>query len=174
MEKKTAAKKPAAKKAAAPRAAKKPAAAKKAEAPKTAQEAAPVALTAEGTVHAIGRRKEAVAQVRVGKGTGKIVVNGKPYEGYFTVEELQWTVLGPLKAAAQDANLDVSVLVKGGGIRGQAEATRLGIARALTEMSDALRPTMRKMGYLTRDARVKERKKYGLKSARRAPQFSKR
>ncbi|TAK05412.1 30S ribosomal protein S9 [Patescibacteria group bacterium] len=131
-------------------------------------------MKTEGMLKTLGRRKEAVAQVRVMPGTGKIVINGRAVGDYFTVPELLHIVSSAQKAVGQDATIDVSVLVKGGGIRGQAEAVRLGIARALITMNEAYRPTLRKMGYLTRDARVKERKKYGLKSARRAPQFSKR
>lgn len=167
MEKKTPAKKPAAKKTLVRTA--KPAA------KKTEREAAPVIdLKAEGMIRALGRRKEAVAQVRVFPGTGKMVVNGRAVADYFTVPELMHIVTSAQKAVGKDAAIDVSAHVKGGGIRGQAEAVRLGIARALIVMSETFRPTLRKMGYLTRDARVKERKKYGLKSARRAPQFSKR
>lgn len=167
MEKKTPAKKPAAKKTLVRTA--------KPVVKKVVKEAPPVIdMKTEGMLKTLGRRKEAVAQVRVMPGTGKIVINGRAVGDYFTVPELLHIVSSAQKAVGQDATIDVSVLVKGGGIRGQAEAVRLGIARALITMNEAYRPTLRKMGYLTRDARVKERKKYGLKSARRAPQFSKR
>lgn len=179
MEKKVTAKKTAVKKAlpagrqAAAAKAKPRAAAKKAavaeKAPATVLE-----MPKESAIRTLGRRKEAVAQVRLASGTGKLVVNGRPVAEYFTVPEHLHIATSAQKAVGQDPNVDISVLVKGGGVRGQAEAVRLGIARALTEMSTTFRPTLRKMGYLTRDARVKERKKYGLKSARRAPQFSKR
>ncbi len=127
-----------------------------------------------GMVKALGRRKEAVAQVRlVPEGSGQCVVNGREYHDYFTTDILQGIVEGPQKAVgAQKA--DISVLVKGGGVHGQAEAVRLGIARALLVVNANNRATLRAAGYLTRDARVKERKKYGLHKARRAPQFSKR
>ncbi len=167
MEKKTPIKKPALKKTSL-RAA-------RSVAKKVEKEAPPVIdMKAEGMLKTLGRRKEAVAQVRVVSGTGKIVINGRTVADYFTVPELLHIVTSAQKAVGQDTAIDVSVLVKGGGIRGQAEAVRLGIARALILMNETFRPTLRKIGYLTRDARVKERKKYGLKSARRAPQFSKR
>ena len=167
MEKKTPAKKPAVKRTLVR--------ATRPAAKKVEREAAPVIdMKTEGMLKTLGRRKEAVAQVRVLPGTGKIVINGRAVADYFTVPELLHIVTSAQKAVGQDAAIDISVLVKGGGIRGQADAVRLGIARALILMNEANRPTLRKMGYLTRDARVKERKKYGLKSARRAPQFSKR
>lgn len=133
-----------------------------------------VSASKQGMIHTIGRRKEAVAQVRfTAEGTGKCVINGREYKKYFTTDILQGIVEGPQKViGAQKA--DISVLVKGGGVHGQAEAVRLGIARALLELSENNRVTLRANGFLTRDARVKERKKYGLHSARRAPQFSKR
>ncbi len=173
MEKKTpTTKKPAAKRTATVRTAP----VKKAAAPHkiAGEKPAIIELSTEGMIRTLGRRKEAVAQVRIAKGTGKITVNGRVGTDYFTVPELRHILTSAQKAVGQDAAIDISVLVKGGGIRGQADATRLGIARALIIMSETFRPTLRKIGFLTRDARVKERKKYGLKSARRAPQFSKR
>ena len=170
MEKKTPAKKPVVKKA--PARVARPAA-KKAE-KEDKETPAVIDIKAEGMIRALGRRKEAVAQVRVIPGTGKIVVNGRAVSAYFTVPELLHIVTSAQKAVGKDTAIDISVLVKGGGIRGQAEAIRLGIARAMVLTDETFRPTLRKMGYMTRDARVKERKKYGLKSARRAPQFSKR
>lgn len=124
---------------------------------------------------AIGRRKTSVALVRVIKnGKGLITVNGKPMESYFTTFETRNAITSPLKMAGQENAVDVSAQVKGGGMRGQSESVRLGIARALTELNPVFRKTLKKLGYLTRDPRAKERKKPGLKRARRAPQWSKR
>lgn len=123
---------------------------------------------------AVGRRKEAVARVRVDKGTGKIVVNGKPFEQYFTGSTMQTTILAPLKALGKDKDLDFSIKVVGGGKIGQSVAVQHGIARALVVWNEDFRKTLKTLGLLTRDARVKERKKFGLKKARRAPQWSKR
>lgn len=127
--------------------------------------------------YAVGRRKEAVAQVRLFPNQpagGAISINGKPVVDYFPIFELQKIVLEPLKAAGQEGKIGVSVKVAGGGIRGQAEATRLGISRALVLWDASLRAQLKARGFLKRDARVKERKKYGLKGARRAPQWQKR
>ncbi len=123
---------------------------------------------------ATGRRKRAVAQVRIIPGTGNIIVNGRDFEAYFPTEALRADVLKPLQLAKGMEEIDIIVKVKGGGISGQAGATRLGIARALLQFDPTLRPLFRKHGLLTRDPREKERKKYGLKRARRAPQYSKR
>lgn len=124
---------------------------------------------------AIGRRKSAIAQVRVyQKGSGKIFVNGLKMEDYFGTEPMRLRVRGPLMTAGMNDTADVSVHVLGGGRRGQADATCLGIARALEKIDEALRPSLKAEGFLRRDARVKERKKPGLKKARRAPQWSKR
>lgn len=123
----------------------------------------------------VGRRKRAVARVRLIKnGKGVITVNGKAYDKYFTTFELREIVKSPLKTSGQENSVDISVMVKGGGIRGQAEAVRLGIARALIQLNQTFRKSLKKLGYLERDAREKERKKFGLKGARRAPQWSKR
>lgn len=123
----------------------------------------------------IGRRKEAIARVRLIKGgSGLITVNGRAYDAYFPVYALRRVVETPLTLVSPDAKFDFSVRVAGGGLRGQADAVRLGIARALLRDNPELRVTLRKNGLLTRDARVKERKKYGLKRARRAPQWQKR
>ncbi len=128
-----------------------------------------------GFVAAVGRRKEAVARVRLQThGSGVITVNGRPLEEYFTTMDFRLPVLQPLQLAGLEKEFDVSVKVSGGGKVGQAEAIRLGIARALVEHDENYRKQMRPAGFLTRDSRVKERKKYGLKKARRAPQFSKR
>lgn len=123
----------------------------------------------------IGRRKEATARVRLMSGSGNFIVNEKSIESYFTrlgdVEE----ILAPLSAADENRNsYDISVMVEGGGVTGQTDAVKLGLARALIEMDPDLRPAMRKGGFLTRDARVKERKKPGLKRARKAPTYTKR
>lgn len=137
---------------------------------------APIRTLPDGaTLRGLGRRKEAVAQVRVTSGgTGACTINGRDWKEYFPTEELQIAVDGPQKVLGMQKNIDIQAVVKGGGIRGQAIAVRLGIARALLSADEAYRKTLRANGFLTRDARVKERKKYGLKSARRAPQFSKR
>lgn len=121
-----------------------------------------------------GRRKEAVAQVRLYPGTGSMVVNGKPAEEYFSRELDLVRARRPLQAADMAERFSVMVRVVGGGITGQAEAVQHGIARALLEADPELRPTLRKGGYLTRDSRIKERKKPGLKRARKAPQYTKR
>jgi small subunit ribosomal protein S9 len=123
----------------------------------------------------IGRRKEATARVRVMSGSGKFIVNEKPIEAYFTRMGDMEAILAPLQAAEEDRNhFDVTVLVQGGGVTGQTGAVQLGVARALIKMNPDLRPTMRKGGFLTRDARIKERKKPGLKRARKAPTYTKR
>lgn len=125
-------------------------------------------------VQATGRRKEAIARVRIVPGEGRIVVNGRPFEEYFPLRTLQTAVVQPLTAVGGNSSLDVIVNVQGGGISGQAGAVRHGIARALVAMDAQMRPILKKAGFLTRDPRMKERKKYGLKKARKAPQFSKR
>lgn len=124
--------------------------------------------------YARGRRKEAVATVRLSRGKGHITVGEQPAEQYFNNATLMERLAAPLKLAGQDGKLDASLRLTGGGKTGQADAARLAIARALTVMSEDLRPTVKKAGMLTRDQREKERKKYGLKRARKAPQFSKR
>ena len=123
----------------------------------------------------IGRRKESTARVRLMSGTGKFVVNERPAEDYFTrLGDLE-AILAPLSVANESRSLlDISVVVKGGGVTGQTDAVQLGVARALLKMNPDLRSVMRKGGYLTRDARIKERKKPGLKSARKAPTYTKR
>ena len=122
-----------------------------------------------------GRRKSSVARVRVYEnGTGAITVNGRDIDDYFGLETLKVIVRQPLTATDTVDKFDVIVTVKGGGYTGQAGAVRHGIARALLQADPDYRPTLKKAGYLTRDPRMKERKKYGLKAARRAPQFSKR
>jgi small subunit ribosomal protein S9 len=121
-----------------------------------------------------GRRKSSVARVRLVPGSGKIIINKRDMDEYFGYETLKVVVRQPLKATGNETTFDVLVNVNGGGFTGQAGAIRHGIARALLKTDESLRPVLRKAGYLTRDPRMKERKKYGLKAARRAPQFSKR
>ena len=121
-----------------------------------------------------GRRKSSVARVYLVPGTGKVKKNKKDMDEYFGLETLKIIVRQPLEATNMADKFDVIVNVKGGGFTGQAGAIRHGIARALNKYDLDLRPTLKKAGYLTRDPRMKERKKYGLKKARRAPQFSKR
>jgi small subunit ribosomal protein S9 len=138
-----------------------------ADAPLRAATIAPAAAT--------GRRKEAVARVRIMPGTGKWTVNGRALDSYFPNKLHQQVVKEPFTALQLDGRFDVIARIHGGGITGQAGALRLGVARALNTVDvDANRPTLKKAGLLTRDARVIERKKAGLKKARKAPQFSKR
>ncbi|SDC79003.1 SSU ribosomal protein S9P [Melghirimyces thermohalophilus] len=121
-----------------------------------------------------GRRKESVARVRLVPGDGRIVINGREMDDYFGLETLKAIVKQPLVLTDTTNRYDVLVNVDGGGFTGQAGAIRHGISRALLKVDPELRPTLKKAGFLTRDPRMKERKKYGLKKARRAPQFSKR
>ena len=123
---------------------------------------------------AVGRRKKAIARVRLVPGDGKIVINGRDIDNYFGLETLKMTVRQPLALTSLEGRYDVLVNVCGGGLSGQAGAIRHGISRALVKADPELRPAVKKAGFLTRDPRMKERKKYGLKAARRAPQFSKR
>ncbi|MFO7633763.1 MAG: 30S ribosomal protein S9 [Caldilinea sp.] len=125
-------------------------------------------------VEAVGRRKEATARVRLYAGTGEIVVNDKPVDVYFGRALDQMILRQPLALTGTEASFNVSVKVRGGGEGGQASAVRLGIARALIEQDGNLRPSLKAAGFLTRDAREKERKKPGLKRARKAPQYTKR
>ena len=121
-----------------------------------------------------GRRKKSIARVYLIPGTGKITVNKRDIEEYFGLETLKVVVRQPLAATETLGKYEAIITVKGGGFTGQAGAIRHGIARALLKVDGEFRPTLKKAGYLTRDPRMKERKKYGLKAARRAPQFSKR
>ena len=121
-----------------------------------------------------GRRKSSVARVYLMPGSGKITINKRDIDEYFGLETLKVIVKQPLEVTESAGKYDVQVNVKGGGDTGQAGAIRHGIARALIEADEELRPTLKSSGFLTRDPRMKERKKYGLKAARRAPQFSKR
>ncbi|MBQ7183016.1 MAG: 30S ribosomal protein S9 [Clostridia bacterium] len=124
-------------------------------------------------INAVGRRKSAVARVRLVPGEGKIVINKRDIDEYFGLETLKMTVRQPLELTKVN-QFNVMVNVKGGGLSGQAGAIRHGVSRALCKANPELRETLKKAGFLTRDPRMKERKKYGLKAARRAPQFSKR
>jgi small subunit ribosomal protein S9 len=123
----------------------------------------------------IGRRKQSTARVRLMNGSGVFVVNDKPAEEYFPRLGDMDLIVAPLEAAGEArARLDITVMVKGGGVTGQRDAVQLGVARALLKLNPDLRPVMRKGGFLTRDARIKERKKPGLKRARKAPTYTKR
>ncbi len=121
-----------------------------------------------------GRRKSSVARVRVYAGSGKITINGRDIDEYFGLETLKLIVRQPLTLTDTLENFDIVCNVAGGGVTGQAGAIRHGLSRALLQFNAELRPALKKAGFLTRDPRMKERKKYGLKAARRAPQFSKR
>ena len=121
-----------------------------------------------------GRRKSSVARVYLTPGTGKITINKRDIDEYFGLETLKTIVRQPLVLTETSDKFDVNVTVHGGGFTGQAGAVKHGISRALLEVDDEMRATLKKAGFLTRDPRMKERKKYGLKAARRAPQFSKR
>ena len=121
-----------------------------------------------------GRRKSSVARVRVYNGTGKITINDRDIDDYFGLETLKLIVRQPLALAEIENKFDIVVRVAGGVVSGQAGAIRHGLSRALLQYDENLRTTLKKAGFLTRDPRMKERKKYGLKAARRAPQFSKR
>ena len=143
----------------------------------TEQAEAPVyeqKLDAHGRAYATGKRKDAVARVWLKPGTGKISINGKEYEAYFGRPVLQMLIHQPIKAANRDGQYDIVATVTGGGLSGQAGAVRHGISKALTYYEPELRSVLKKGGFLTRDSRVVERKKYGKAKARRSFQFSKR
>ena len=125
-------------------------------------------------IESIGRRKEAVARVRLTKDKPGFIVNGKTMEEYFPLQECHKKILDPFRATNLENSFFVSVKTNGGGVTGQTEAIRLGISRCLVKIDEKLRPVLRKAGFLTRDARIVERKKYGLKKARKAAQWSKR
>ena len=126
-------------------------------------------------LYGTGRRKSSVARVHVyPNGTGAISINGRDIDDYFGLETLKMVVRQPLEATGNTGKMDIVATVAGGGVSGQAGALRHGISRALLLASEDYRPILKKAGFLTRDPRMKERKKYGLKAARRAPQFSKR
>jgi small subunit ribosomal protein S9 len=125
-------------------------------------------------LYGTGRRKNSVARVRVYPGTGSITINDRDIDDYFGLETLKLIVRQPYVVTNTLGRFDIEATVKGGGVSGQAGAIRHGLARALLQVGDEMRPLLKKAGFLTRDPRMKERKKYGLKAARRAPQFSKR
>jgi|SRR5690606_22252401 len=129
---------------------------------------------AEEQLYGTGRRKTSVARVRLVRGSGRVIVNGKELDEYFPRPVLQMLVRAPLAVTKTEGQFDVIAKVQGGGATGQAGAVRHGIARALLEADDEFRQPLKRAGYLTRDPRAKERRKYGLKKARKAPQFSKR
>jgi small subunit ribosomal protein S9 len=132
-------------------------------------------LELKGKYHSgLGRRKEAVARVRLYGGSGRIFVNGKNVDELFNLEQAKPIITAPLSVLGYNQKFDISAVVDGGGKMGQLDAIRLGVARALVEYNEDYKTTLRKSGFLTRDPRIKERKKYGLKRARKAPQFSKR
>ena len=130
--------------------------------------------TTKSMYYGTGRRKCAIAKVRLVPGQGNVIVNGKPVMDYFGRKVLELTVRQPMATTATEGKYDVYASVHGGGISGQAGAVRHGIARALLRLEDEFRLPLKKAGFLTRDPRMKERRKYGLKKARKAPQFSKR
>ena len=122
----------------------------------------------------VGRRKEAVARVRLRDGAGRVVLNGRALEDFFPTMAIRMRVMEPLQVTQTQSRFDVDATLEGGGVNGQADALRLGIARALIIFDPDLRPTLKKAGLLTRDARAVERKKYGLRKARKAKQYTKR
>ncbi len=145
-------------------------------APEATEAPAPVARAPRGDrpIQTVGRRKEAIVRVRIVPGTGKITCNGRDLEAYFPSKVHQQLIKDPLVTAEKAEAFDVIANLRGGGTTGQAGALRLAIARALIVSEPDDRPALKKAGFLTRDARVKESKKYGLKKARKAPQYSKR
>ncbi len=172
-------KKPARKPAAKPHVARKPrtvAHPKPVEAPVAMEQSkpAPAKVPHGKSYYALGRRKTAVAQALLTPGNGEIKINQLPFEGYFQTEDLQQIVTHPLRSIGVDKQINVKAKIHGGGIHAQAESLRHAISRGLILMDVESRRTLKKLGFLTRDPRVKERKKPGLKRARRAPQFSKR
>ncbi len=140
--------------------------------PKKAKVATPVSRAP--LAHGVGRRKAAVARVYLRQGSGEIIVNNRPFAQYFDTDLAQLAAKVPFEAIAQAKDCDAEVIVCGGGLRGQADAVKLGISRALLALNEELRPELRAHGLLTVDARVKERKKYGQRGARRKFQFVKR
>jgi small subunit ribosomal protein S9 len=125
-------------------------------------------------IHAVGKRKNSIARVYLRPGTGKIVVNSREFENYFPVEISRMIIRQPLELVSVGSDLDILVNVQGGGIFGQAGAIKQGISKALLQLNPEFRPVLKKAGFLTRDARIKERKKYGQKGARARYQYSKR
>ncbi|CAN5229463.1 hypothetical protein BH18ACT5_BH18ACT5_05680 [soil metagenome] len=122
----------------------------------------------------VGRRKESVARVRLREGTGRLVLNGRPLEDYFPTMATRMRVMEPFQLTSTQGRFDIDAKLEGGGVNGQADALRLGISRALVEYDGEMRGTLKKAGLLTRDARAVESKKYGLRKARRAVQYTKR
>ncbi|MFH1286659.1 MAG: 30S ribosomal protein S9 [Candidatus Magasanikbacteria bacterium] len=133
-----------------------------------------IAKKEQSMERAVGRRKTAIARTRIMPGKGEITVNGKGLKEFFPLFLLQQKVLSPLKVTGRENDMDVSVKVLGGGVHGQADAVRHGIARALVKWNEDLKPMLKAEGYLTRDSRAKERKKYGRRKARRGHQWKKR
>lgn len=131
-------------------------------------------MTDQAYFYGTGKRKTAIARVRLLPGSGTVIINGKPLEEFFPQLTLQAVILEPLRVTDTSDRFNTVAKVEGGGISGQAGALRHGIARALLKADEGLRPLLRQYGLLTRDARIKERKKYGLKRARKAPQYTKR
>jgi small subunit ribosomal protein S9 len=131
-------------------------------------------VIAKDEIHVVGRRKEASAGVRMRPGTGKVVVNGRTFENYFQTETVRGYVLQPLGITGTTQSFDIIANIKGGGVMGQAGALRHGIARGLNKINPEMRAVLKESGMLTRDGRVKERKKYGQPGARKRFQFSKR
>jgi small subunit ribosomal protein S9 len=129
---------------------------------------------ADVLANATGRRKESVCRARLVTGSGKWEINGRPFEDYFSNATHRMIVTEPLRVTETEGRYDIFCRIEGGGVSGQAGALRHAIAHALAEMDENLRPALKKAGFLTRDAREKERRKYGLKKARKAPQYSKR
>ncbi|WP_305092335.1 30S ribosomal protein S9 [Prescottella sp. R16] len=145
------------------------------DAVETYEEAAPQApIVIDRPVQTVGRRKEAVVRVRLTPGTGEFTLNGRTLENYFPNKVHQQLIKAPLVTVERTESFDITALLTGGGPSGQAGALRLAIARALTEVTPEDRPALKRAGFLTRDARAVERKKYGLKKARKASQYSKR
>ncbi|HEX9866542.1 MAG TPA: 30S ribosomal protein S9 [Acidimicrobiia bacterium] len=129
---------------------------------------------AKPLVQATGRRKSSVARVRLHDGSGQVTLNGRPLENYFPTMASRMRVMEPLQITDTQGRYDIDATLEGGGMTGQADALRLGISRALIVLDEELRPMLKKAGLLTRDSRKVERKKYGLRKARRAPQYTKR
>ncbi|HVF53040.1 MAG TPA: 30S ribosomal protein S9 [Actinomycetota bacterium] len=129
---------------------------------------------AEALARATGRRKEAVCRARLSPGTGRWEINGRPMEDYFPSATHRMIITEPLRITETEGRYDIIAKIEGGGVSGQAGALRHAISKLLLELDPDLRPTLKKAGFLTRDAREKERRKYGLKKARKAPQYSKR
>jgi small subunit ribosomal protein S9 len=156
---------------------KKPAATAAAKIKKTATErpaAEKPAVKSEKPLYSVGKRKTSVSQILMSTGNGKVMINELPFEKYFETRELMHVVKQPLTAIGVEKNVDIKAKIHGGGIHSQAESLRHAIAKALIVRDPESRRTLKKLGFLTRDSRIKERKKPGLKRARRAPQFSKR